>query len=660
VNHRKEEMREMDVSTEKDANREDIAAPESHAPSQAETTRQRDVRREREAPVTFQPGGRTVYVLHGSQLTEAAQGAGLVIDQPCGGAGTCGKCRVRLLDGAVEPVGAEIQFLSDRELRDGWRLACQTVVDEPLSVEVPDTSLLVSGVKILAEVGSAEGAVDDPPVLKRHVELPVPSRGDDAPDLVRLERVTGPFDVGLDLLREMPARLREAEFRGTAVVAEGRLIDFEPGDTSTAAYAVATDVGTTTLASALVDLHSGGQLAVVSRANPQIRYGDDVLARILHASESPAGLDQLRKSIVGAVDEMIGELAGKVGIAREQIYALTFSGNTTMQQLFCGVDPRPLGTVPFVPAAGRGLTLPAGGLGLKVHPRAAAYFMPVIGGFVGGDATAGILATAIVQCPGPALLVDIGTNGEIVLWADGKLSAASTAAGPAFEGARISCGMRGVQGAIEKVVVDGRLRLGVIGDVAPRGLCGSGLIDLVAELLRHGVLTPQGRLRTPDQLAGDVPADLAQRIVMHDDQVGFRLAAKGETADGKPIVLTQRDFRETQLATGAIRAGVAILLERARVKPEELEMVLVAGAFGNFVRRSNAQRIGLLPQGVEHRRIRYMGNTSLWGARLAALSLKVRKLTDELAERTEHVDLSTNPAFQTAFADAMIFPDAGE
>jgi uncharacterized 2Fe-2S/4Fe-4S cluster protein (DUF4445 family) len=353
---------------------------------------------------------------------------------------------------------------------------------------------------------------------------------------------------------------------------------------------------------------------------------------------------------------MIGELTAQAGIAREQIYALTFAGNTTMQQLFLGIDPRFLGEVPFVPATADRVLVPTAQLGLHIHPRALAYVLPVIGGFVGGDTVAGILASGLVDYPGPTLLVDIGTNGEIVLWANGKLAAASTAAGPAFEGARISQGMRAASGAIEKVVVDGRLRLNVIGDVAPVGLCGSALIDLAAELLRHGVLAPEGRLRPPDQLPAGLLPDLRSRVSAVDGKTAFTLVPGGESAAGRPIVVTQRDFRELQLATGAIRAGILVLVKRAGLQPGDLEAVLVAGGFGNFIRRRNAQRIGLLPQAIDRHRIRYQGNTSLAGARLTALSRTARGRAEGLARQTEHVDLSIDPDFHRLFAEAMIFP----
>lgn len=625
--------------------------------------------RENEVPVTFQPAGETVYVLKGTTLLEAAAGAGLALDQPCGGVGKCGKCRVLVTQGASEPTPAERDILSADERRSGWRLACQSSVCGPATVEVPPTSMPASHQKILVRSEGAARGVADPVIRKRYVELPRPSRVDDDPDLVRLEKAVGRLDVGLGLLRAMPGRLRQMAFRGTAVVAGGRLIDFEPQNTEAENFAVAIDVGTTTLVGALLDLNAGSTLGVVSRLNPQTRFGDDVLSRIEYARQGPDRLDQLRHTIAEALDAMIGELVARAGIRRQQVYQATFSGNTTMQQLLCGVDPGPLAEVPFVPAAGRGPSLQPAELGLHVHPQAPAYVMPVIGGFVGGDTVSAILTTGLAETAGPTLLVDIGTNGEIVLCADGKLSAASTAAGPAFEGARISHGMRGSNGAIEKVVVegppraapgqgpcDGKLRINVIGNVPPVGLCGSALIDLAAEMLRHGLLTPEGRLRTPDQLPDDVLPDLAQRLVVHDGQVAFLLAVPSETGTGGPIVLTQRDLRELQLATGAIRAGTTTLLRRAGLQPDDLEAILVAGGFGNFIRRSNAQRIGLLPRQVPRQRIRYQGNTSLAGACLVALSQAAKGKAEELARRTEHVDLSRDADFQKTFAEAMIFP----
>ena len=611
---------------------------------------------EAEVPVTFQPLGKTVYVLQGTRLVEAAAGAGIALDLPCGGEGVCGKCRLIVSRGAPQPTAVERDVFTGEELDEGFRLACQSSVSEAATVEVPESSLLASYHKILAEWEDDAQTATDPAVGKKYVELPAPSRGDDRPDTSRLEEAIGAFEIDLDLARKIPGRLRRAGFRGTAVLAEGWLIDFEPGQTESENFAIATDVGTTTLVGALLDLDTGRQRAVTSRLNPQTSFGDDVLSRILHARKGPEELNELHETIIGAVNEMIGELATQAGVARRRIYELTFSGDTTMQQLLCRIDPSSLGEVPFVPTIGRHLLVQASKLGFHVHPRARAFVMPVIGGFVGGDTVSGILATGLTNTEGPTLLVDIGTNGEIVLAAGGKLMAASTAAGPAFEGARISHGMRGSTGAIEKVVADGSLRTNVIGNVPPVGLCGSALIDLAAVLLQHEVITPEGRLKTAEELPDDVLPDLRRRIVAHNGKASVLLVPESETGTGKAIVLTQRDIRELQLATGAIRAGIKILLRRGGVEPADLQSVLIGGGFGNFIRRSNAQRIGLLPPEVPRHRLRYQGNTSLAGARLVAISRRARQLADELAARAEHVDLSCDADFQMEFAEAMIFP----
>jgi uncharacterized 2Fe-2S/4Fe-4S cluster protein (DUF4445 family) len=304
------------------------------------------------------------------------------------------------------------------------------------------------------------------------------------------------------------------------------------------------------------------------------------------------------------------------------------------------------------------MAFPAVEGGLQIHPRGRVYVLPIIGAFVGGDIAGGILATGLADCTSPTLLIDIGTNGEIVLWADGKLTATSTAAGPAFEGARIAQGMRASEGAIEKVVVDRELHVHVIGHAAPRGMCGSALIDATAELLRHGIVSPQGRLMTRDELPADVLPDLARRIELRDGKAVFVLADETTAAGGQKVALTQRDVREVQLASGAIRAGIELLLKRQGLSPQDLDRVLLAGGFGNYIRRGNAQRMGLLPPGIDRQRIRYQGNTSLAGARLVGLSRRCRNVCQELAARTEHVDLSREPDFATAFAEAMIFPEA--
>jgi len=609
---------------------------------------------DRQVRVTFEPHGRAVFVLKGTKVLEAAARGGLTIDTPCGGQGTCGKCRLRLSRGAGEPTGAEREALSDEELRDGWRLACQSAVTEETVVDVPDDSLFAGRHRILTAAKVAEAAEIMPAVRKVRVELPAPSLTDDAPDLLRLQQALGPVKADLDLLRTLGRRLREAGFSGTAVLSDHHLIDFEPGDTTEQCCGAAFDVGTTTVVASLVDLCTGGELAVESAMNPQVRFGDDVLSRIKHAA-APGGLEELRAAIVETVDEMIGQLCRQADLPRERIYEVTFSGNTTMQHLLSGIDPSQLGSVPFVPVFGRSLIFPAAELGIAVHPRAAAVVFPVIGGFVGGDTVAGILATRLTDEDGPTLMVDIGTNGEIVLAFDGRIWAASTAAGPAFEGARISCGMRATAGAIEKVVLDDDVDYSVIAGAEPIGLCGSALVDATAELLRSGIVTSPGRMLAGDDLPDGLPEALRRRVVLGDGGQPAFVLAQGP-GDAPAVTITQRDIRELQLAAGAIRAGMSVLLRQADLSVGDLQRVLIAGGFGSFIRRSNAQRIGLLPPGVARGRMIYVGNTSLSGAKWALASTAARRRADELARLARHVDLSRDADFQTEFAEAMIFP----
>ena len=601
-------------------------------------------------------------VSKGTSLVDAAVSAGITLDLPCGGEGLCGKCRMIVQNGASRPNAAEENALTKSEIEQGLRLACQTPVTGPMTVNVPHTSLLPAFHKILKRtVGenheAREIVIEDPIVRKQYLQLSPPARDDAAADLARLRRQIGPVEIDLGLTRRIPQALRDQEFCGTAVIAQGRLLDFEAGNTEDQCFAVALDLGTTTLVAVLLDARSGEELALSAGLNPQTKFGDDVLSRIQHASDTADGLDQLSAAILEAVDQMIGQVAASAGVQRQNIYQVSVSGNTTMQQLLLGINPQYLGEVPFVPTVAQSVSVEAAELPMEIHPHGRLYTLPVIGGFVGGDIVSGAVATGLDEMPGPSLLVDIGTNGEILLSSNGNLWAAATAAGPAFEGARILHGMRGSTGAIERVAIDDDLRIEVIGGGKPVGLCGSGLIDLAAELLRLDIISPQGRMADADGLRQDLPDVVRRRVVPHQGQNAFLLAGKEESATGDPIFLVQRDVRQLQLASGAIRAGILLLLRRAGLEPSDLTSLLIAGGFGNYIRRTKAQRIGLIPGGIPLDRIRYQGNTSLAGSQLVALSQEARRQAEELARQTQHIDLSTDPGFLNAFADAMVFPD---
>jgi uncharacterized 2Fe-2S/4Fe-4S cluster protein (DUF4445 family) len=531
---------------------------------------------QRQIKVTFQPQGRTVYVLAGTKIIEAAAIAGVTINVPCGGAGTCGKCRVKIISPESLPTEADKRIFNAGELKENYRLACQNAVSEDTIIEVSQASLL--------------------------------------------DRIVVDSDI----------------FKG-----------FE-GDKRHAAkdkcFGIALDLGTTTLAASLINLQNGNEIAVTGSINPQVACGDDVISRIKHAANQ-AGIDELQRLVIGQINGMIDPLCRQGGIKRQDIYEITIAGNTTMEHLFCGIDPTPLGQLPFKPSWRGANTLKASELNIGINPEGIVYMFPIIGGFVGGDIASDILAADILNQPQPVLLVDIGTNGEIVLVNNNKIMAASTAAGPAFEGARISCGMRAANGAIEQVKFDGDCIYGVIGNVEPTGICGSGLIDITAELLNAGIVDYTGRIDP----SVEVPPKIAQRITVDTNgQPAFVIE--------KNIEITQQDIRQIQLAVGAIRAGINIMLKKAGINASDLKRILIAGGFGSFIRRNHAQRIGLLPANIDHQIISFIGNSSLAGAKLALLSVKARQKAQEFAKQAQHIELSADSDFQNEFASAMIFP----
>ena len=410
-------------------------------------------------------------------------------------------------------------------------------------------------------------------------------------------------------------------------------------------FGVAVDLGTTTLAASLINLKNGSEIAVMGDVNPQISFGDDVISRIKHAASGKNALAELQNVVIRQINAMISWLCEQGGIDKENIYEITIAGNTTMEHLVCAVDPSPLGQLPFEPIYRGANVVNASELKLDINSKGKVYMFPIVGGFIGGDMSAGMLALDLLNQPQPVLMIDIGTNGEIVLVKDNKILAASTAAGPAFEGARISCGLRAANGAIEKVKFDNDCVYSVIGNVEPVGICGSGLIDITAELLNAGIIDSTGRINKLAKL----PPKIARRIIADsNNQPAFVITDK--------VKITQKDIRQIQLAVGAIRAGINIILKRAGIKAGDLKRVFVAGGFGYFLRRNHTQRIGLLPTEIDHEKISFVGNTSLAGAKLALLSIKARQKAEELAKQTKHIELSADSNFQNEFALAMIFP----
>lgn len=606
--------------------------------------------------VTFEPSGRTIRVVTGTPLSHAASRAGFALQTPCGGTGTCGKCRVRIQSGNCLPTPVEIKVLEEGAIRAGFRLACQTRVTEPLVVDIPASTLLTSRQKILTE-DTGEPLEVEPRIRKTAVTLLPPSHGDAQSDMDRLISAIGPVTPTLTALQNLPVILRKESFSVTAITADSILLDVETGNTVSRCFGIAVDIGSTTLVGTLVDLGTGRDLAVSARINPQTSFGDDVLSRIRKCREETDGLAILRNTVVTAINGIIDDLCEQAAIDSNCIYEAAFAGNSTMQQIFCGANPAPLGELPFVPVFSASLQFRAADLELAVHPEARVFVFPQIGGFVGGDTVSGIIATRLDRIGKPALLVDIGTNGEIALARDGRIIATSVAAGPAFEGARIVNGMRATTGAIEKVIFDDSVRIHVIGETKAAGICGTGLIDAAAELLRTGVVDSTGRVLDREEAPAGLPEAIRSRILSDNGENHFILADPRESATGEALLLYQKDIRELQLANGAIRAGIRILLKQENLAESDLSAVLLAGAFGNYIRKENALRIGMLPA-IPPERIRFVGNAASFGAKRALLAESEKRYAETVIRKARHIDLSLDPEFMNEFGMAMLFPES--
>jgi uncharacterized 2Fe-2S/4Fe-4S cluster protein (DUF4445 family) len=610
----------------------------------------------KEVKIVFQPSGRTVHALPGTVILETAALAGFIIHTPCGGTGKCSKCVILIRSGTCPATEQEVTALGKVRTDEGARLACLARITGPITIEIPENSLFQTHQQILTG-DTGDKCEVDPRVRKAVIQIPPSSPHETRSDLERLQEAGISAPLTLFALRSLPGVLRSAGGRLTVVQADHDVIALEPGDTSSACYGIAFDIGSTTLVGTLVDLLTGTDVAVAARVNPQTSFGDDVISRIQKCRAEKGGLTQLQSSVLEGINRIIDELERKTRISRLSIYEVVFAGNTTMQQILCGIDPSALGELPFTPAFRNALEFTALDLSIHIHPCAKVYVFPQLGGFVGGDTTAGIVATRLDRTTEPTLLVDIGTNGEIVLKHGPLLLATSVAAGPAFEGARITNGMRATSGAIEKIILDEDVQLNVIGNKKPAGLCGTGLIDIAAELLRVGILDVTGRILPPDEVPEKLPSALRARLMEDKGETHFLLVPKTESATGSPIFLYQRDVRELQLANAAIRAGINILLKMAGLEASQLGAILLAGGFGNFIRRNHARRIGMLPP-IPCDKIRFVGNTSSFGAKRVLLSTLEKDYAARVVKQVRHVDLSLDPDFHLEFSNAMLFPEA--
>ncbi|HET6946120.1 MAG TPA: ASKHA domain-containing protein [Gaiellaceae bacterium] len=572
----------------------------------------------------------------GTTIFDAASWNGVAIDSTCGGHGTCKKCKVKVVGGNAPITAVDPRAFGPEELRNGWRLACRAETHEDLTIEVPP--LQTRPKAALAGVG--RHVILRPAVQKRYVELEEPTLEDQASDLERLLAAMDDVEprVPLELIRSLGKTLRRAGWKVTAVLADDVLIDVEPGDTSGSRHAIAFDLGTTTVVATLLDLETGQPKAVRSILNAQQPFGADVISRISATMLDETALATLQQRAHETLRQLTEEVCEEGGVDASQVYEIVVTGNVTMIQLALGIDPEPLSMAPFTIAARRLPEAAASDFGVPVHVRAPAVLFPALGAYVGPDIVAGILATGLTLDRRVRLFIDVGTNSEIVLGSSARALATAAPAGPAFEAAQIRCGMRAADGAIEGVkVVDGHVELTVIGDVAPVGLCGSGLVDAVAELVGAGILDHSGRF----------VADSSERLRKIGEETVFYL-----TDD---IFLSQRDVRELQFAKASIATGWTILCKDLGIEPDEVSQVVLGGSFGSYLTASSAVKIGLVPK-LPLARIVAAGNVAGEGAKIAALSVTERAAASAVLEEVQYVELSGRADFNDLFIDQLAFP----
>jgi uncharacterized 2Fe-2S/4Fe-4S cluster protein (DUF4445 family) len=600
---------------------------------------------------------RQLAVAAGTTILRAAHDAGIDVTAICGGRGRCTSCRVKFLAGAAPPptIGDELQ-LGDEQVREGYRLACQCVPTDAVTVQLAPPleetafQILGAGAGVAGRVPIASG------IDKQLVKVALPrEEHHQTSDVEQLAAAVGvaAADVASGVLAGLPAALREDPAGVTVTTFAGRVLAVERGDTTAMRFGLAVDIGTTTVVTTLLELGSGEQLASVSSLNPQSVFGGDLMSRIAFAQFNPGNLRKLHTRIVGLLNQHVAEVCRTSGVLPKWIYKVVVVGNTCMHHLLLGIDPSHVGLAPYAPVMRHALTVPARDLFLKVAPEARVCLLPLVAGFVGADAVAVALATRIAEGDALRIAVDIGTNGEVLLGSAARLMACSAPAGPAFEGGQIRHGMRGAAGAIDRVTVDGDVHVHTIGEADALGICGSGLLDLVAGLLDAGVIDWTGLIQVEHRDA--LPPGLRDRVILRGEERQVTVLRAGEAGAPREIVLTQDDVRQVQLAKGAIASGIAMLQHVAGVPDERVAELMLAGGFGNYLSIASAVRIGLIPD-PPRERIRYVGNAASLGAQLAVLSESERSRAEAIAARIEHVSLAAHPDFEQIFVDCMNFP----
>ncbi|EGO64662.1 ASKHA domain-containing protein [Acetonema longum] len=603
--------------------------------------------------VLFQPDNIRLEVDKGTDLLTAARQAGIEMKASCGGKGSCGKCRVKVVKGSVD--------YQDQPTQDGWVAACQTLVlDDPV-VEIPASSRLNGHQVLLAGAPALPASFPLKPLCRTvRLEVVPPSLTDPGNDLDRLclafARATGLQLAGLELeqIRSLPDLLRRNNWRldlTYGIVGDSaRLIGLEvpAGDAAPGSWGIAVDVGTTTVAVYLVDLASGTVAGQAGTHNKQAQFGDDVISRIIYADEQENGLADLQQAVLDTMNGLIQDLISRQGIQSREIKAVTVAANTTMTHLIFGIQPRYIRLEPYVPAVSSFPVLIAGELGLTVHPQALVYAFPAVASYVGGDIVAGSLINGMTESEALTLFLDIGTNGEMALGNQDWIVTCACSAGPAFEGAGITDGMRAMPGAIEGISIDPatyEVTCFAIDGAKPVGICGSGLINALSAMRQTGIIDRAGKIQ-----------DLATpRLRRSDGGMEYVLVWAGETAGGRDIVITEADVKNLLRAKGAVYAGLRSLLKAVDLELDSIERICIAGGFGNCLNVAAAVEIGLLPD-VAPEKYHFLGNTSVKGAYTALVSSGAVVAAEDLARRMTYLELSLGNGFMEEFMAALFLP----
>lgn len=622
--------------------------------------------------VRFLPAELAVDVQPATTLMEAAERAEVHINNLCGGKGVCGRCRVRVLNGKIHADKHSISILSKDEIKEGYVLSCQTKVDSDLEILVPaesrleESQILLEGIPVdysppenmaLHRVPADPMSLYDPLVRKIHLELDPPMPQDNVSDMDRIIRALKrkteyrEFEISLGCLQGLASKLRSHDWRVTATLGKHgdiqRILQVEPGDTTEENYGLAVDVGTTTVVAQLIHLKSGNVLGVTGSHNLQARYGEDVISRMIYACDREGGLDPLHQAVVRNINQLIGKLALEKGIDPNRITCVTAAGNTTMSHLLLSLVPCSIRLDPYVPTANFYPQIPARELGLNIHPAGIVELVPGVASYVGGDIVSGVLACGMADRPEIRVLIDVGTNGEIAVGNNEWMVCCSASAGPAFEGGGIKHGIRATRGAVEKVMIsDGRIKVQTIGKSKARGICGSGLIDCLYELARNHIIDGDGRFAVS-------PGN--GRIVEKDGEVSFVLALAEETEFGGELVITQSDIQHLIRSKGAVFAAIKSLIDYVGLTFQDLEGIFVAGGFGSCLDIPKAIGIGLLPD-IDRSRIRFVGNSSLMGARMCLLSTHAFERARQIARSMTNIELTNYQPFMDEYVAAMFLP----